>query len=83
MRTTIELSDRTYKRLRAAATERGLRGFSPLVEEAIALYLEREDERRDVIRAIEEAQGAWSEEDVREWEEARASAWATWRSDPS
>lgn len=59
---------------------RGLRGFSTLVEEALARYLEREGERDDLLRAIELAEGSWSEEDVREWEEARAQAWATWRS---
>jgi hypothetical protein len=42
MRTTIELSDRTYARLRARAAERGLRGFSPIVEEALERLLESE-----------------------------------------
>jgi predicted transcriptional regulator len=83
MRTTIELSDHTYRQLRAAANERGLRGFSPLVEEALIGYLEREDERRDLVRAIEQAEGSWSSDDVREWEQARAQAWASWRSGPS
>lgn len=80
MRTTIELSDHVYRRLRAAAMQRGLRGFSPLVEEAVARYLEREDERDDIVRAIERAEGSWSQEDVEEWEQARAHAWATWQS---
>jgi len=33
MRTTVELSDRTYTRLRARDAERGMRGFSAIVEE--------------------------------------------------
>jgi predicted transcriptional regulator len=80
MRTTVELSDLLYRRLRSAAAERGLRGFSELVEEAVTLYLEREDERRDLVRAIESAEGSWSERDVAEWERARDEAWATWPS---
>jgi predicted transcriptional regulator len=83
MRTTVELSDPTYRRLRAAAAERGMRGFSELVEEAVDSYLQREDERRDLIRAIESAEGTWSDTDVREWEQARDEAWSSWPSDQS
>jgi predicted CopG family antitoxin len=83
MRTTVELSDPLYRRLRSAAAERGMRGFSELVEEAVSVYLEREDERRDLVRAIESAEGSWSEADVKEWERARDEAWASWPSDPS
>ena len=83
MRTTVELSDPLYRRLRAAAAERGLRGFSELVEEAVDAYLAREDERRDLVRAIEDAQGSWSERDVQDWERARDDAWASWPSDRS
>ena len=83
MRTTVELSDPLYRRLRAAAAERGLRGFSELVEEAVDSYLAREDERRDLVRAIEGAEGSWTEADVREWERARDETWASWPSDRS
>ena len=83
MRTTVELSDPLYRRLRAAAADRGMRGFSELVEEAVSSYLEREDERRDLVRAIESAEGSWSETDLREWEHAREEAWASWASDRS
>jgi hypothetical protein len=83
MRTTVELSDSLYRRLRAAAAERGLRGFSGLVEEAVDAYLAQEDERGDLVRAMNDAQGSWSEADVREWERARDDAWASWPSDQS
>jgi metal-responsive CopG/Arc/MetJ family transcriptional regulator len=81
MRTTVELSDPLYRRLRAAAADRGLRGFSELVEEAVESYLAREDERRDLVRAIEVAQGTWSDADMQEWERARDEAWSSWPSD--
>ena len=83
MRTTVELSDPLYRRLRAAAADRGLRGFSDLVEEAVSLYLEREGERRDLVRVIESAEGSWDEADVAEWERAKNEAWANWTSDRS
>jgi Arc/MetJ family transcription regulator len=77
MRTTIELSDRTYARLRAKAAERGMRGFSAIVEEALERLLEPGGED-DLASALAEAEGAWSESDVKEWERAREGAWATW-----
>jgi hypothetical protein len=82
MRTTVELSDRTYTRLRARAAERGMRGFSALVEEALERLLEDggKDSRSS---ALAEAEGAWSESDVREWERSREEAWATWPSQQS
>jgi hypothetical protein len=82
MRTTIELSDRTYTLLRARAAERGMRGFSAIVEEALARHLERAPDE-DVLSGLVEAEGAWSEIEVEEWERAREEAWASWSVDPS
>jgi predicted DNA-binding protein len=82
MRTTIELSDRTYTRLRAKAAERGLRGFSTIVEEALERHLDQ-DGGNDLTAALAEAEGAWSESDVEEWERERTEAWATWSADRS
>jgi Arc/MetJ family transcription regulator len=82
MRTTIELSDRTYARLRAKAAERGIRGFSAIVEEALERLLEPGGED-DLASALAEAEGAWSESDVEEWERTRREAWATWPADRS
>jgi predicted DNA-binding protein len=78
VRTTIELSDRTYTRLRARAAERGMRGFSAIVEEALERYL-KSDGDSDLVAALADAEGAWSESDAEEWERAREEAWATWR----
>ncbi|HWO16442.1 MAG TPA: ribbon-helix-helix protein, CopG family [Solirubrobacterales bacterium] len=78
MRTTVELSDRTYVRLRAEAAERGMRGFSAIVEEALERHLEKGGED-DLDAALAEAEGAWSRSDVEEWERAREEAWATWQ----
>ncbi|MGH2954349.1 MAG: ribbon-helix-helix protein, CopG family [Solirubrobacterales bacterium] len=78
MRTTVELSDSTYRRLRGLAAERGLRGFSPIVEEAVESFLDRGD-GGDLPATLAEAEGAWSEADVEEWERSREEAWSTWR----
>lgn len=82
MRTTVELSNRTYTRLRARAAERGMRGFSAIVEEALERFFER-GESDDLRTAMMEAEGAWNESDVEEWEKARGEAWATWPMDRS
>jgi len=83
MRTTIELGERTYKRLRAEAAERGMRGFSPIVEEAVERLLDRRAGEDAWSDALAEAEGAWSKADVEDWERAREEAWSTWRTDPS
>ena len=50
MRTTIEISDEQRARLLEAAARRGEKGFSSIVEEALARYFDAEDERREAIR---------------------------------
>lgn len=80
VRTTIEISDRTYTRLRARAAERGMRGFSAIVEEALDRYLDQTG-AGGLGGALAEAEGAWTDDDVAEWERAREEAWASW--DPS
>jgi len=83
MRTTIELSDPMYRRLKSAAVDRGIRGFSPIVEEALSEYFQSDSQRQRWIDAIAAAQGAWSGMDVAEWERERDEAWATWTLSPS
>jgi hypothetical protein len=83
MRTTIELSDRTYRRLRAAAAERGMRGFSPIVEEAVERLLDAGAGAEDLPEALAAAEGAWTEADIDDWERRREEAWSTWRTDRS
>jgi hypothetical protein len=82
MRTTVELSDRTYTQLRARAAERGLRGFSAIVEEALQNLLEPGTDDEPAA-GLAEAEGAWSAGDIEDWELARKEAWATWSADPS
>lgn len=54
MRTTIELSDELHHQLSALAGRRGLRGFSPLVEEALHAYLQDLDDAEiDMLLLLE------------------------------
>jgi hypothetical protein len=79
MRTTVELSERTYVRLRAVAAERGMRGFSAIVEEALERFLEPDG--ANLPSALLEAEGAWSKSDVEDWEEECRKAWESWPAD--
>jgi predicted CopG family antitoxin len=79
MRTTVELSDPVYRRLKAAALSRGQRGFSSIVEEALREYFGAERRRRELASAVQAAEGVWSDEDVAELELAREQAWSTWQ----
>jgi len=76
MRTTVELTNRTYTRLRAKAAERGMRGFSAIVEEALERFLEGGDD--ELTSSLLEAEGSWSDRDMAEWERIRGKAWASW-----
>ena len=60
MRTTVEISEFQRVALTALAAERGLRGFSPLVQEAIDAYLERG--RRQSLDTLLALRGVLSEE---------------------
>ncbi len=78
MRTTVELSDPLYRRVRALAAERGVRGFSPIVEEALREYLDRGAEAAPADDAFAAARGAWSAADAKRFEAELRDAWATW-----
>ena len=78
MRTTVELSDPIYRRLRARAAERGVRGFSSIVEEALREYLEHDAAATPADDAFAAARGAWSAADARRFEAELRDAWATW-----
>ncbi|HXE43955.1 MAG TPA: ribbon-helix-helix protein, CopG family [Conexibacter sp.] len=79
MRTTVELSDPLYRRVRALAAARGVRGFSPIVEEAVREYLERGEAPAALADEVfAAARGAWGAADAKRFEAELRGAWATW-----
>lgn len=78
MRTTVELSDPIYRRVRALAAARGTRGFSPIIEEAVREYLERDAGEAPAGDAFAAARGAWGVADAARFEAEVSAAWATW-----
>ena len=61
MRTTVEISDEQRARLLQLATERGEKGFSRLVQEALELYLRENQARRKRVEAARATLGSFTE----------------------
>lgn len=74
MRTTIELDDRIRQALIRRAAERGDKGYSKIINEAVAAYLEidqaelarRSEGIRNMKGAISNETARWLHESVRE-----------------
>jgi len=76
MRTTIEISKEHHIALIDLAARRGLRGFSPLVEDAIADYLKAQD--RTLLSDALAAEGMLSDEQAEQLGKNIDEAWASW-----
>jgi len=77
MRTTIDLPEDQHRALSALATRRGLRGFSPLIQEALAAYLQQLDvDEVDLLLTLE---GSMSEHDELQVRTSIGEAWSAWR----
>lgn len=79
MRTTIDIPDEQRAKLLKLAAERGEKGFSRLVQEALDRYLDEAEEREQRVRAALAALGTLSEEEAAELEESIRRLRSTWR----
>jgi hypothetical protein len=79
MRTTIEMTDEHRAALLELAARRGLKGFSSLVEDAIASYLLAEAARDDKRRAATRLKGALTKAEGRVFRTHAASIREHWR----
>ena len=79
MRTTVELTPEQHEGLTALATRRNIRGFSPLVQEAVDAYLTAHaDEQIESLLALE---GSISDEEAGELRARIDRLWSSeWRS---
>jgi len=80
MRTTVEITDAQHRVLSAVAQQRGLRGFSALVQEALDAYLQ--DLHADEIELLLSLEGTLDEHEEDEEDEVRSRIEATrqtWR----
>lgn len=80
MRTTIEISDDKRAKLLAIAARRRLRGYSQLIDEALELYLAREEaKRQNKLNEVLALAGTLSDDDAAKVEERIAEVWMKWR----
>jgi len=79
MRTTIELKDEHRALLHAIAAQRGWRGYSRVVEEAIAYYLRHHEAAQETRQALLERMGGWSEQEAERTRATIERVRETWR----
>jgi len=79
MRTTFELSDEHRAQLRALAAQRGVRGFSDLLREAIERYLAENAARRERVDEALSALGSLSDREAGDLEQAVTRLRGSWR----
>jgi metal-responsive CopG/Arc/MetJ family transcriptional regulator len=77
MRTTVEITEEQHRALSAIAQRRGVRGFSPLVQEALDSYLANLDtDEVDLLLGLE---GMLTESDAQELRSRITDVKTTWR----
>jgi len=62
MRTTVELNDEHRARLLQLAARRGLKGFSPLIQEAVEMYLKQPPGESASLREFRKLRGSITRE---------------------
>lgn len=76
MRTTVELSNEKRAKLLAIAARRGLRGYFRLIDEALDLYLAREEEKRaGELKELLSLAGTLTDAEAAEMEKRIGEAW--------
>jgi len=79
MRTTIELSDQHRAKLLELAAERGEKGFSRIVQEAVDRYLLEQGSRRDRVEQALRLRGSLGKASADALEESVALSRSKWR----
>jgi len=79
MRTTIELPDEQRAKLLELAAKRGEKGFSVLVQEAVAAYLEQHASSGDRVKRALALRGALRGDEGEQLSEATQHARRSWR----
>jgi predicted transcriptional regulator len=79
MRTTIELDEEQRAALLHLAAKRGLKGFSQIVKEALARFLEEQASRQEMIDAAIALRGSLKGETGEELSETVEQIRSHWR----
>jgi len=79
MRTTIEISDRHRSILLSLAAQKGLRGYSGIIREALDYYVEHQIKVGDAKRDILKMKGTWKAEETKETRSKLAELRENWK----
>jgi len=79
MRTTVEISDEHRAQLLKLAAQRGEKGFSSLIREALDLYMRQHRARREAVARALEAKGALTDEEADSLQESVRKLRRVWR----
>ena len=79
MRTTVEIPDKQRARLLELAAQRGEKGFSRLVQEALELYLRENQARRERVAAARSTLGSFSQQEAESLRESVRVLRERWR----
>jgi len=64
MRTTVEISDEHRAQLLKLAAQRGEKGFSSLIREALDLYMKQHRARREAVASALQVEGSFSDDEA-------------------
>lgn len=91
MRTTIEIADDKLRRLREIAAQRGEKGYSKIIDEALEAYFAPDDGRAAALRREREERaerilalaGSISQEEAEAWKAEIRESRKRWRTPSS
>lgn len=66
MRTTIEISDHYRKILLSLASQRGLRDYSEIIQEALDNYIVEQMKEPEIKEKVLAMQGSWQQEETQQ-----------------
>ncbi len=79
MRTTVEISDEQRAQLLKLAAQRGEKGFSSLIREALDLYMKQHRSRREAVASALRVKGSFSDEEADALQESVGKLREVWR----
>ena len=79
MRTTIEITEAQRAELLRLSAQRGEKGFSAVIREAVDFYLQAKAGRGAAIREALRLKGVLSDDEAEEMQRAASAARKSWR----
>ena len=79
MRTSIEISDKHRSTLLSLAAQKGLRGYSGIIQEALDYYIAHQTRTADVREKVLRMKGSWKEEETEQIKYRLADLRENWK----